>query len=213
MRARDRLVVAILAAALVAGGVWLSLVSPERAQVATLSAQIATDRTTLTTAEQSLASARSAAASYVGHIHQIDAVMRAIPPSPAEAELITTIVKLAGTNVDFHELDVGGNAATTAGPTALSLSFTFSATYGNLQTFLAAIDSLTSTDGSTLNTNGRLFTINSVALEPSPPSSTTATISAVVYQQSGPMGGAAGATGATGATGAAGAVPAAAVTP
>jgi len=199
MKARDRLVLAIIAVALVAGGMWLLLVSPERSQINSLATQIDTQRAALVTAEGSLNQARDAVTAYVGHVHQIDAVMRAVPTSPAEADLIRTIVKLTGTKVDFHELDVGAQGASAAGPIALGLTFTFNSNYGDLQSFLSAVDALTATDGTNLSANGRLFTVQSVALSPEPPDKTRATVLAEVYVQNPATGG----TGATGTTGAA----------
>jgi hypothetical protein len=208
MKVRDRLVLAGIAAALLAGAMWILLVSPERSQVTSLSSQIAGARSSLLTAQGQLASARRAASAYVGHVHEIDTVLRAVPPSPAEAGLVQTITKLAGTKVDFHELDVGAGVATTAGPQSLGLTFTFYTTYGDLQNFLAALDALTTADGSNVSSSDRLFTITAVSLTPAPSSKTKATISAQVYIQGGAAAaapgavapGVAGATGATGAT-------------
>jgi hypothetical protein len=202
MRVRDRLVVAGLAAILVIAAMWLVVVSPERKQVTTLSGQIASERLALQGAQTQLASSRVAVAGYVGHVHQIEAALRAIPVTPQEAALVRTIVNLAGTKVDFHNLDVQGTTAGAAGATGLSLSFQFDATYGNLQNFLTELDDLAKVDGTTLDADGRLFTINSISLTPAPPSSTTASVNAVVYEQVAPV----GATGAAGATGASGAV-------
>lgn len=200
MRPRDRLVLAIIAVAVVAGGMWLLLVSPERSQISSLATQIDSERTALTTAEGSLNQARDAVTAYVGHVHQIDAVMRAVPTSPAEADLIKTIVKLTGAKVDFHELDVGAQSPSSTGPIALGLTFTFNSNYGDLQSFLSAVDALTTTDGTNLSANGRLFTVQSVALSPVPPDKTRATVLAQVYVQN-------SGTGATGTTGAVGATP------
>jgi hypothetical protein len=180
---------------------WVMVVSPERGQVDSLSAQIATEQTALTAAQTQLSTSRDSVAAYVGHIHQISDVVRAVPTSPGEVALINTIVKLVGTKVDFHQLDVNGTGASSAGPTALGLTFTFDANYGNLQSFLAAIDALTSTDGTNVSSKGRLFTIQTVSLIPAGNSSTTATIIADVYQQNPASTAPTGATGATGATG------------
>jgi hypothetical protein len=139
-----------------------------------------------------------AVAGYVGHVHQIQAALRAIPVTPEEAALVRTIVNLAGTKVDFHNLDVQGVSGASAGATGLSLSFEFTATYGNFQNFLKEMDDLAKVDGTTLDAGGRLFTINSISLTPTPPSSTTASVSAVVYEQVAPV----GLTGPTGASGA-----------
>jgi Tfp pilus assembly protein PilO len=199
MKARDRLVVAVIAAVLVIGAVWLVLVAPERSKVNSLSQQISTERAALTTAQTTLDSARRAVSAYVANVHQLSFATRAVPASPGEDQLIKTIDRLAGTNnVDFHELDINGdNASATGGPLALGLTFSFNSNYGNLQSFLKGVDALTMTSGNTVNASGRLFTIESVSLQPNPPSSTRAAIIAEVYQQA-----PAGATGATGATGA-----------
>lgn len=201
MRPRDRLALAGVLAFVVIGAMWLLLVSPERSKVNSLSSQISTEQSALTTAQQQLDSARTSVAAYVGHIHDIDAAVTAVPTTPAESELIKTIVKLAGTKVDFHALNVGGQTPSTAGPTALGLTFSFNANYGNLQSFLAAVDSLTTTNGTAIASKGRLFTIQTVTLTPQGHGGTTASIVASVYQQNpSTVIGATSATGAIGAT-------------
>jgi hypothetical protein len=201
VKSRDRLVVAAIAALLVVGAMWVIVVSPERGQVNSLSAEILSEQGALTAAQSQLGTARDAVAAYVGHIHQVNQAVRAVPTSAAEKQLIDTIVKLAGTKVDFHELDVGGASPSAAGPIAIGLNFTFNANYGNLQSFLSAIDALTSTDGKNVHAKGRLFTIQTVTLTPSGTSSTKATIVASVYQQNPASTTIVGATGATGAVG------------
>ena len=199
MKARDRLVVAALVAIVLVGAMWLGVVAPERSKASALVTQISSEQVALTQAQAGLNSSREAVAAYVGNVHQIDAVVRSVPRSPAEAALIKTIVKLAGTKVDFRQLGVGSPGPTAAGPVSLGLSFNFNANYGNLQSFLAAIDALTTTDGTNLNSDGRLFTIQTVSLQPIPQDSLRATIVASVYQQN-PAAGVTGATGAVGAT-------------
>jgi hypothetical protein len=198
MRPRDRLGLTAVLAVVLIGAVWLLLVSPERAKVTSLSKSIASEQTSLTQAQAQLDTARGSVAAYVGNIHGISTATRAVPTTPAESELIKTLVKLAGTKVDFKELDVGGSTQSAAGPYELGLTFTFAANYGNLQSFLTAVDALTTTDGSRLASKGRLFTIQSVSLAPHLNGSTTANIVASVYQQAP---GSIGATAATGATG------------
>ncbi len=183
MRVRDRLVLAVIAAAILAGAMWILLVAPERSQVSSLAAQIDTARGALVTAQSQLASARSAAAGYVDDVHQISEVMTAIPPSPGEAALIRTITRLAGTKVDVHALDVANGGATATGPVSLGLNFTFEASYQNLQNFLAALDALATTDGSKVHASDRLFTIGSVSLTPLSLTKTTASVTASVYLQ------------------------------
>ena len=209
MRVRDRLVVAVIVAVALAGLMWVALVSPERAQVTTLDAQITTQRSALVGAEAQVASARHAVDGYVGHLHQIKEVIKAVPKVPAEAEVVATIDKLTGTKVepDFRELDVGSDTTTGTGPSALGLTFTYWTTYKGLQSFLKKLDSLTKTDGLNVNASGRLFTITAVSLAPlsssqAPANVTRASVTAEVYLQ-GAASCAVPATGATGATGAA----------
>ena len=204
MRPRDRLVLAAIAAVLVIAAMWVIVVSPERGKVTSLSAQILAEQSALTQAQGQLDTDRDAVSAYVGHIHQIDEVVRAVPPGAAESALIDTIVKLAGSKVDFQALDVGAASPGVSGPNSLGLTFSFNSNYGNLQSFLAAIDALTGTDGTNVSANGRLFTISSVTLTPSTASQTKASIIATVYEQNAASVPAAGATGAIGATSATG---------
>ena len=208
MRVRDRLVVAVIVAAAIAGGMWIMLVSPERQQAATLSTQVTAERAALTAAEASVLSARRAVTGYVGHLHQIDQVMRAVPPIPAEAEVVATIDRLTGKKIepDFRAINVGTNSSTAAGPVSLGLSFTYWTTYQGMQHFLAALDRLALTNGTSVRTSGRLFTVTSITLTPlnsseAPPNVESATVTAQVYVQGAPS----SPTPATGATGAVGA--------
>ena len=208
MRVRARLVVAVIVAAAIAGGMWIMLVSPERQQAATLSTQVTAERAALTAAEASVLSARRAVTGYVGHLHQIDQVMRAVPPIPAEAEVVATIDRLTGKKIepDFRAINVGTNSSTAAGPVSLGLSFTYWTTYQGMQHFLAALDRLALTNGASVRTSGRLFTVTSITLTPlnsseAPPNVESATVTAQVYVQGAPS----SPTPATGATGAVGA--------
>jgi Tfp pilus assembly protein PilO len=205
MKVSDRLVVAIVAALALAAAMWFLVVTPERAKVSDLNAQITAERVSLSTAQAQVAAARSAATGYLGHLQQISEVIRAVPKAPEEAALIATIDKLAGTNVDFRELDLGSAGASTAGPDSVSMTFTYWTTYQRLQAFLASLDKLTLTDGTNVSSNGRLITVNSVELVPlddpglAPANTVRATLSAVAYLQS-DAAAPSGATGATGAT-------------
>jgi hypothetical protein len=208
MKVRDRLIVAVMVAVVAIGAVWLLLVSPERNQASSLSSQIATEQAALGPAQAALSAARAAAAGYPSDVHQLAQVITAVPRTTDEPGLITTITKLAGTAVDVHELDVGTNSGTAAGPIAIGLTFTFYASYGALQKFIVALDRLVATDGTNLLANGRLFTIEGVTLAPKVPGTgVRATVTAVSYQQTPvapPATGASGASGTAGTTVAAG---------
>jgi hypothetical protein len=195
MRVRDRLIVAVVAAVVVVGAFWVLVVSPERSKVADLNTQIAAEKATLANAQAALASARTTAAGYVGDVHAISEVMTAVPPRVSEPALVTQIAKLAGTPVDFHALDVGGQSTDAGGLNALGLTFTFNSTYRSLQDLITALDRLAVTDGTNVSATGRLVTVDAISLVPVPPDQETATVTARVYSQT------AIPTGVTGATG------------
>jgi hypothetical protein len=197
MKVRDRLIIAVVAAVIAIGAVWLLLVSPERNKASSLSAQIATEQAALGPAQASLVAARTAAAGYPSDVRALAQVITAIPRTVDEPGVIRTITKLAGTSVDVHEIDLGGDGASPQGPLELGLSFTFNSTYGALQAFIDSIDHLLSTDGANIVADGRLFTIEGVALSPVPPHGTRATVTAVAYDQAPAAAPAAGATGAS----------------
>jgi len=204
MKVRDRLIIAAIAAVVAVGAVYLLLVSPERNQASSLSAQIVVEQATLASAETSLEQARTAAAGYLGDVHALAQVTTAIPTSADEPSVITTITKLAGTKVNVHSVSVGGSGATTAGPNSLGLTFSFHASYTTLQSFLTALDQLTRTDGTNVAAAGRLFTVSGVSFTPDQKSGTSASVTASSFSQ---VPTAVGATTATGVT------PTAAVTP
>ena len=206
MRVRDRLILAVVAAVIVVGAVWLLLVSPERDKASNLAAQITTQRTALASAQSALATARATAAGYPADVAGINQVLTAAPPDPREPSIVATITKLAGTSVDVHELSVGAAAPSAAGPIAMGMTLTFKTTYPALQDFLGKLDALLKTDGTHIDASGRAFTINSVALSPLGGDRTQATVTIDAYSQNAAAPVAAAtttpATGATGATGA-----------
>jgi len=205
MRVRDRLILAVVSAVIVVGAVWLLLVSPERSKVSNLSTQIASERSALATAQASLASARATAAGYPADVAAISQVMTAVPPDPQQANIVTTITKLAGTSVDVHELSIGAASGSASGPVGVGLSFTFKTTYPALANFIGQLDNLLKTDGNAIDASGRAFTINAVTMQPLPPGRIVASVTVVAYAQNGAAPVAAATTTPTGATGATGA--------
>jgi hypothetical protein len=119
---------------------------------------------------------------------------------------VNLFTKLAGTPINVNAINVGTGSQDATGLASLGLTFTFHASYQSLQSFIAALDRLTATDGTNIKVQGRLVTIDSVTMSPYNNGSTTATVTATVYSQNpaslGPSTGASGSTGVTGATGA-----------
>jgi hypothetical protein len=185
VRALDKLIAAVVAAALLVGVVYLALVSPERNQASSLSAQIVTEQSALSAAQVSVTSARSAVSGYGSDVKELAQIVNAVPVNSDEPSMIRTLTTLAGTTVDVHTLNVGGPGAVAQGPTALGLTLTFMSTYRSLQNFITALDRLVATDGTNIVANGRLFTISGVALTPlgGKASMTRAAVTASSYSQ------------------------------
>ena len=205
MRPRDRLIARRdRRRRCVVGGVWLLLVSPERSQVSSLSTQIAAERAALTDgAGLARPAARDAVAAYVGHVHQIDAVMRAVPTEPRRSRpdqddrearrhqgrlprARRRLQQRARRRADRRSVSRSPSTRTTATSRASS----------------SRVDALTTHRRHELIASGRLFTIQSVSLAPEPPSKHRRRRSSPSVYRAEP-GGRRGATGATGAAGAA----------
>lgn len=183
MNGRGRLIAAVLAAIVVVAAVWLIAVAPERSQASNLLAQIATERQTLASAQTQLVQARADRAAYPAEVHALQVLLDAIPTSDQEPQLINLINALeTGHVIDWKQTAFSAGAA--AGFSALNISFSFEATYMNLQRFVAALDALNKTDGANVVSTGRLATVNSIQLTPNGSGQETASVSMTVYQQS-----------------------------
>ncbi|MGD0197950.1 MAG: hypothetical protein ABSC56_08605 [Solirubrobacteraceae bacterium] len=192
MGQRDRLIACVVVALIVVVAAWLGLVSPERSKASSLLSQINSERATLVSDQSQLASAREARAVYPDEVHALTVLLNAIPTSDEEPQLITLINKLEdGHLIQWHATSFGSSSAD--GFQAIELSFSFTASYVNLQQFIAALDALDETDGANVVAKGRLVNVNSLSLS-GDSGATSASVTMTVYEQ--PSGGATGATGA-----------------
>ena len=188
---RERLVAGVLVAILIVAVMWLAVVSPERSTVSNLQAQITTERATLASEQAELAAGEQARTKYPAEVHALSVLLNAIPTSDQEPQLIRLVNTLENDHViDWQTTSIGPGAA--AGFNALNVSFSFTASYVNLQQFIAALDALNQSNGQDVVTTGRLATVNSLSLSPQANGKTTASVAMTVYLQA--SGGAAGAT-------------------
>ena len=196
--ARERLIIGIVAAIVVVGLVWVAVVSPERSTANGLSGQIVAEQQTLAQDQSQLALAEQSRTSYKSAVHAIAVLNTAVPLSDEVPALIRLVNALeAGHSVSWSTTSL--SSASTADFPAINLTFSFRAGYVNLQHFIAAIDSLTSTDGLNVAARGRLVTVNSLGLSPVGGGATAASVTMTVYQE-GLGDGATGASGPTDAT-------------
>jgi Tfp pilus assembly protein PilO len=174
MKGRDRIVLIGIAVVAILAGVWITVVSPERKQASTLSAEVSAAETQLSTAEGQLANARHAQTQYASAYSSLVSLGKAVPTSQEVPALIDQLTQVSHEkNVDFSSIVPGDGsggsteAAATSAFTQLPFAFTFSGSFFDLEHLVRQLTNLTTrTASGALSASGRLLTIQSVKLSP-----------------------------------------------
>jgi hypothetical protein len=187
MTTRDRIVIAVVAVAVILAAVWIEVVSPERKQASTLSAQVTAAQAQLSAAEGQATSERNARSQYASAYASIVSLGKAAPASEEVPALIDQLTEASNEkDVDFQSITPGGGGsatpsdtsttgaaattgATTAGSggglTQVPFSFTFSGSYFNLERLFDKLTSFATLDSAgNIEVSGRLLTIAGVSL-------------------------------------------------
>jgi Tfp pilus assembly protein PilO len=227
---RDRIVISVLVVAGILGAFWFGLLSPKRQEAQRLEAKLATQQQRLAKAQAGAAEATAARDRYNADYSTVALLGKAVPSSEGMSSLLFQLDSAAGdSRIDFRSLTNGSGApgatapasapaatapaatpgasttapAATSGaaPTPLPLSLIFSGSYMDMQRMLGRLDRFVRVDGEDVRVNGRLLSIDDIALsaEPGSLAKVKATITATAYTM--PVGSAP--TGAAVATGAA----------
>lgn len=120
MTGRDRLVVIVIAAALVLGGFWFLALAPKRKEASNLSAQVATQEQRLTDARTQVVAAEQAKARYESDYAAVAALGQAVPADDDVASLIVqvdTAAEREGVSFRSLALDASGSAQQPSAPT------------------------------------------------------------------------------------------------
>ena len=177
MTMRDRLVlIGIVVVALLAVG-WLMIVSPERNKASQLEAQVVTAQGQLSTAQGKLTQAREAQARYAVAYASIVRMGKAVPANQEVPSLLYQLDQASQTkHVAFESIsdsNTSSSSSSAAAATApagfaqLPFTFTFTGSFADLSHLLTRLDNFTvSGKSGVLLVNGRLLTIQSVALAP-----------------------------------------------
>lgn len=208
MTGRDRIVLLVVVVAVLLGGVYLKVVSPERKQAAKLATEVSAANSQLSTTESQLASARNAQSSYASAYASVVELGKAVPPAPEVPALIFQLdLASHGKNVDFNSISnatsstgsssgsgAGAGATGQAGApttfTQLPFTFGFEGGFQQLSSLLETVEGFTkSTSSGSLQITGRLLTIQSLKLAPATSavaggkvsSTLTGTITATAY--------------------------------
>jgi hypothetical protein len=182
MTGRDRMVVMVIATLGVLAAVWLFAVAPKREQAAKLGAEVGAAQAQLATAESQVASASAAQAKYQTAYASIVRLGKAVPASQEVPSLIYQLAQATNEkNVEFAAITAsvpgaGGTSSATsasatagAGLTQMPFTFVFNGSFESLYDLFRQLDGFVlRTSAGGLQVSGRLLTIQSIKLAPTP---------------------------------------------
>ncbi|HUA06037.1 MAG TPA: hypothetical protein VMB27_19165 [Solirubrobacteraceae bacterium] len=128
MTARDRIVIVIVLAvgAIVAG--WFFVVSPKRSQASSLSGQISSEQSQLSSAQNLVAAGMSARRAFAGQYAQLARLGEAVPPDDDVPSLIVQVQAAAQeSHVSFKGLQLTGGGSSNSSSSSSSSSSSTSA--------------------------------------------------------------------------------------
>jgi Tfp pilus assembly protein PilO len=173
---RDRTVIIVVALAVLLGGTWLKVVSPKRQEASKLTAQVASAKAELATAESQLSDARGAQNKYATAYASIVNLGKAVPPTEEVPSLIYEIAQASNQKqVDFSSIatSTSASASTASAPgaastfTQLPFTLTFNGGFFELEHVFRKLTNFTRLNApGQVAVNGRLLTVASVKLSP-----------------------------------------------
>ena len=200
LRKRDRIVLAIVAAAALVGAFYMLALKPERQKASALQTQIATQQQSLASAQQSYNIGRAAQAALktdgaqwaalklaVPAQSNIPALLRLLEKSANADHVAMTSLTLAGStgaSASTASTPATGTAAPSATPVPIQLNFTGG--YVALNKLVSKLTGLVAIAHGSVHATGPLLSINSVTLSGS--KSLTGNVSATIYQLAGAAG-------------------------
>jgi hypothetical protein len=206
LRPRDRAALGIVLLLALVGAFYLLALKPEQQKVSALDGQIATQRQTLTAAQQSYSAGRAAQATLKQEAAEWSALRLAVPDQSDIPALLRTLQKTAASaHVNMQSISLSGGSSaptpapatssspTTAGtsgtatgassaPTGVPIELTFSGGYKALNSLVRRLDQLVLVSKDKVTATGPLLTISSVGLTGAP--KLTVQINASIYQLS-----------------------------
>jgi Tfp pilus assembly protein PilO len=176
MTRRDRLLLSGFVFLVLAGVLWLMVVSPKRQDVTRLGDEIVTAQSQLDAAEQQNAATAAARRNFGADVEAMKALARALPDEDQTAALLYQLNKASGdADIKLKSITPGavgvaptGSAAATplpAGVQEMGLDLTFEGRYTDLQRFLTRLQHSTAIHGEEVAISGRLINIKHVQLQ------------------------------------------------
>jgi hypothetical protein len=186
----NKILLAVVAAAAVAGAFWFLVLSPKRAEAAKLQTDIAAKRAELTTAQQQMAGYERARVAYKSNYAKFARLGKAVPGDDDVRSLLVQLDSASvKANVDFNTVTVGGGTAPDAGAapaggettlakapglvpigstgvSALPFTLNFNGSFFGLSDFFNRLEHFVSVRNNKVSANGRLLRIETLKLSP-----------------------------------------------
>jgi type II secretory pathway pseudopilin PulG len=207
--ARDRRVIAVIAAVLAIGAAWLLVIQPKRDQASKLGKQIATAQTQLDTARQQVAAGLAARQEFSRNYTAIARLGEAVPADDNVPSLIYQLQHAATkAGVDFRTLQLNPGSSSTAAPASTPsaaqavtatlppgatvgpagfptepFTFQFQGNFFHLSDFFRRLERFVIATNKQVSVSGRLMSLNAISFAPAPQGfpQITASISATTY--------------------------------
>ena len=209
MTARDRTIIAVVAAVVLLVAPYLLVIAPKRSQARKLQSQVSALQSQLASVRSQAVSAEAARTGFTQSYTTLVRLGEAVPTDDNTPSLIYELQAAAdAARVNFRSLALGGGGSGTSSPTTSSstsqsstaslppgatvgpagfpvepFTFTFTGNFFHLADFLGRLQRFVTMGDRQLSVSGRLMTLNAISLGPGGSGfpQITATISASTY--------------------------------
>jgi Tfp pilus assembly protein PilO len=189
---RDRILVVVMAVAVVLGGFYMGVLGPKRAETKDLAAQIETAQADLDMASLQSATTLEAQKSYSEDAAAVATLGKAVPDDEQVASLLYQLDAAAGrSKVELDSITptvapvvlggAPGSSTLPAGVREVTLALSFSGRFADLQAFLRRAHANTSVRGDDVRVRGRLLSIQGIDLTPGEDGRVEAAVQASAY--------------------------------
>ena len=196
MTRSNKILIAVVAAALAAAAFYFLALAPKREEITRLDREVARKETELVQARQTLATYEQARKGYDRNYATLARLGKAVPEDDDVRSLLVQLESAADlTGVDFEKIELGTSlpGSTSEGPTssaaspsgelasapgavevaggalsAMPFSFSFTGGFFDLSTFFAKLEHFVTVNNRRIDATGRLLRLESVAITPSP---------------------------------------------
>jgi hypothetical protein len=184
----NKILLAVFAAAALAGAFWFLILSPKREEAAKLQNDVATKQAEVAQAQQQMAGYERARAAYKANYAKFAAIGKAVPGDDDVRSLLVQLESASSqANVDFNTVAVGGGSAPadtdasasastalakapglvpigSTGVSALPFTLTFNGSFFGLSDFFNRLEHFVSVRNEKVSARGRLLRIETLKL-------------------------------------------------